>query len=244
MKRYNLIGVICLIICYEWCAVLLDKPIILPSLQLVLLEMKRIISDPSFFQIVGATTVRTVKTYGTTFIVSLLLGIVAGYVPLIRSLLAPMINFLRAIPTISLTIILLIWFGQEYGPLMIMGLVIFPLLYELIENSMSRIDSDLSDVCKVFGATFLEKFKALYYPQILLALESGVQVTVGLSFKVIVMAEVIAQSSIGIGRQLSHEKTYLNMPAVFSWTLILVVLVMIFEILTQSLIKKMIRHLY
>ena len=58
-----------------------------------------------------------------------------------------------------------------------------------------------------------------------------------------VMAEVMGQSQVGIGQQLNYEKTYLNMPAVFAWTIVLILLVMFFEIIIGYLIKKLIRHL-
>ncbi|MBQ8993116.1 MAG: ABC transporter permease, partial [Turicibacter sp.] len=69
------------------------------------------------------------------------------------------------------------------------------------------------------------------------------QATIGLSFKVMVMAEVMAQSSVGIGQMLNYEKTYLNIAAVFAWTTILIVLVMIFELISSLLIDALIRHL-
>ncbi|MEE1236473.1 MAG: ABC transporter permease subunit, partial [Turicibacter sp.] len=171
------------------------------------------------------------------------LGIISGYFKRIEWLLLPIVTFLRTVPTISITLILLIWFGKELGPIMIMGIVVFPILYELILGAMKQIDQDLLDVCLLFGTTKFEKFKALYYPQLLKTLSSGIQATIGLSFKVMVMAEVMAQSSTGIGQMLNYEKTYLNMGAVFAWTIILIVLVMIFEVISSFLIDALIRHL-
>ena len=122
-------------------------------------------------------------TFSCVFIISLILGVFSGYFKIIRLLLSPIVTFLRTVPTISVTIILLIWFGRDLGPIMIMALVIFPLLYELIGGAINDIDSDLLDVCLLFGATHFETFKALYYPQLLKILSSGVQATIGLSLK-------------------------------------------------------------
>lgn len=97
-----------------------------------------------------------------------------------------------------------------------MGLVVFPILYELILGAMNTVNTDLMDVCLLFGSTPLEKFKALYYPQVIVVLNSGIQATLGLSFKVMVMAEVMSQSRIGIGQAFNYEKTYLNMAGVFA----------------------------
>lgn len=243
MKRYSISVIIGLMICYEIGVKIIQKSIILPSLTLVFSELIRIIFDPSFMIIIQATLLRTILTFLFVFAISLVLGILSGYFKRIEWLLLPIVTFLRTVPTISITLILLIWFGKEFGPIMIMGLVVFPILYELIVGAMKQIDHDLLDVCLLFGATKIEKFKALYYPQLLKTLSSGIQATIGLSFKVMVMAEVMAQSSVGIGQMLNYEKTYLNIAAVFAWTTILIVLVMIFELISSLLIDALIRHL-
>lgn len=243
MKRYMLLVIIGLMVLYELGVQLVNKPIILPSILLIFNELGRIMLSSSFLNIVLTTVIRTIMTFCFVFMMSLVLGVLSGYVKMIRMLLLPIVTLLRTIPTISITIILLIWFGRELGPIMIMALVIFPLLYELVGGAMNQVDPDLLDVCLLFGAPRLETFKALYYPQLLKTLSSGVQATIGLSFKVMVMAEVMAQSPIGIGQRLNYEKTYLNMPAVFAWTIVLIILVMIFEVISSHLIKELIRHL-
>ena len=243
MKRYSISLIIGLMICYEIGVKIVQKPIILPSLTLIFSELIRIILSSSFVIIIQATLLRAILTYIFVFMISLVLGIISGYFKRIEWLLLPIVTFLRTVPTISITLILLIWFGKELGPIMIMGLVVFPILYELILGAMKQIDQDLLDVCLLFGATHFETFKALYYPQLLKILSSGVQATIGLSFKVMVMAEVMGQSQVGIGQQLNYEKTYLNMPAVFAWTIVLILLVMFFEIIIGYLIKRLIRHL-
>ena len=243
MKRYSISVIIGLMIFYEISVKIIQKPIILPSLTLVFSELIRIIFDSSFMIIIQATLLRTILTFLFVFAISLVIGILSGYFKRIEWLLLPIVTLLRTVPTISITLILLIWFGKEFGPIMIMGLVVFPILYELIVGAMKQIDHDLLDVCLLFGATKIEKFKALYYPQLLKTLRSGIQATIGLSFKVMVMAEVMAQSSVGIGQMLNYEKTYLNIAAVFAWTTILIVLVMIFELISSFLIDALIRHL-
>lgn len=243
MKRYSMSVIIGLMIFYEIVVKIIQKPIILPSLRLIFSELFDIIVSLSFVTIIGATLFRTSLTFLFVFIISLVLGILSGYFKRIEWLLLPIVTFLRTVPTISVTLILLIWFGRDLGPVMIMGLVIFPILYELILGAMKQIDHDLLDVCLLFGATKVEKFKALYYPQLLKTLSSGIQATIGLSFKVMVMAEVMAQSTVGIGQVLNYEKTYLNIAAVFAWTAILIILVMIFELISRFVIDALIRHL-
>ena len=56
------------------------------------------------------------------------------------------------------------------------------------------------------------------------------------------MAEVMAQSRIGIGQALNYEKTYLNMAGVFVWTIILILIVMIFDFLISMIMKFLLKQ--
>lgn len=243
MKKQSLCSILMLLISYELFSKMVDKPIILPSCLEIMNEIIVIVSQSDFGEIVFSTLSKTLIGFVSVLVVSLILGILAGYFKGLFLFLFPMVTLLRTVPTVSIIIIILIWFGREVGPIFIVGLVVFPILYELISGSMNQVDSDLEDVCYLFGSTPLEKFKALYYPQVLISLYSGIQATLGLCFKVMVMAEVMAQSRLGIGQALNYEKTYLNMAGVFAWTILLILIVLVFDGTVSIFMKRLLREL-
>lgn len=243
MKKYSIISMIILILIYECFSSSVGKPLILPSWQSILTEIFVIIKSSMFIEIVSTTVTRTVVTFIGIMVLALVMGIIAGYYRVIQAILNPIVMLLRTIPTVSLIIILLIWFGRELGPTMIVALVIFPIVYELVVGAIRNVDGDLKDVCLLFGCTVWEKFFALYYPNLIYSLSSGMQATLGLAFKVMVMAEVMAQSRIGIGQALNYEKTYLNMAGVFGWTMILVGLVILFDFLIGIVMTSLVKRL-
>lgn len=243
MKKQSLGSIIVLFSLYELFSRIVDKAIILPSCLEIMNEVIVIVSRADFGDIVFSTLSKTLTAFVSVLTISLVLGILAGYFKGLALFLFPMVTLLRTIPTVSIIIIILIWFGREVGPIFIVGLVVFPILYELISQSMNQVDADLRDVCYLFGGTPLEKFKALYYPQVLLSLYSGIQATLGLAFKVMVMAEVMAQSRLGIGQALNYEKTYLNMAGGLAWSILLMMIVLVFDAMVSYLMKKLLRGL-
>lgn len=243
MKKESLFSIAGLVVIYEFVAHSLNKSVIFPSSLEVVQELFRICQSSTFMIIILATLCKTLITFSIVLILSLVFGIVAGYSKLVQSLLSPLITLLRTIPTVSFIIIFLIWLGSELGPIFIVWLVVFPILYELILGAMNTVNMDLRDVCLLFGSTPLEKFKALYYPQVIVALNSGIQATLGLSFKVMVMAEVMSQSRIGIGQALNYEKTYLNMAGVFAWSIVLVLIVLLFDWVIGMVIRGLMKDL-
>ncbi len=237
MKKQSLGSIIVLFSLYELFSRIVDKAIILPSCLEIMNEVIVIVSRADFGDIVFSTLSKTLTAFVSVLAISLVLGILAGYFKGLALFLFPMVTLLRTIPTVSIIIIILIWFGREVGPIFIVGLVVFPILYELISQSMNQVDADLRDVCYLFGGTPLEKFKALYYPQVLLSLYSGIQATLGLAFK------VMAQSRLGIGQALNYEKTYLNMAGVLAWSILLMMIVLVFDAMVSYLMKKLLRGL-
>ena len=243
MKKYSVISIVLILLGYELFSFFVEKPLILPSLESIFIEILIIMKSESFIEVILMTVSRTVITFSLILVLVLVSGIFSAYSKIVEELLKPMVILLRTIPTVSLIIIVLIWFGRDLGPVIIVSLVIFPILYEIVLGSIKKVDNDLKDVCLLFGCTKFEKFWALYYPNLIYNLSSGIQATLGLSFKVMVMAEVLAQSRVGIGQALNYEKTYLNISGVFGWTFILIIIVILFDffidIIMQILLNKL-----
>jgi NitT/TauT family transport system permease protein len=57
--------------------------------------------------------------------------------------------------------------------------------------------------------------------------------SIGLGFKVIVMAEFISQARRGIGRELHDASISIEYVQVFAWTIIMIIIVVIFESLLK-----------
>ena len=62
--------------------------------------------------------------------------------------------------------------------------------------------------------------------------------SIGLSFKAMVMAEYISQTQKSIGFSLLNAKSWLEYPTVFAWTIILIILAMIVEMISAYIIKR------
>ncbi|HAX72046.1 MAG TPA: ABC transporter permease [Firmicutes bacterium] len=238
MKKEHVFSILCLMGSYEYLSIVVDKPIVLPRSLAIFEALVEIIISSEFLFIVWATVARTWLAFGLMIILSLGLGVLAGYHKGVRLFLEPVVTFVRSVPTISVMIIFLMWFGRDVGPIYIISFVVFPILYEFVLGAFSMVSDELVDVCHLFGSRGVEKFKALYYPHLLFQLRGGIKATLGLAFKVSVMSEVLAQTPRGIGQALNVEKTYLNMAGVFAWTLILIALVWGFEQLLQKVMKS------
>ena len=77
-------------------------------------------------------------------------------------------------------------------------------------------------------------------PDIFEALKTGV----GMGFKVCVMAEILSQVRIGIGREMNYGRLNLDISSVFAWTILLIListlLQKLLDIVQKITIKKLI----
>lgn len=125
MKKQSLGSIIVLFSLYELFSRIVDKAIILPSCLEIMNEVIVIVSRADFGDIVFSTLSKTLTAFVSVLAISLVLGILAGYFKGLALFLFPMVTLLRTIPTVSIIIIILIWFGREVGPIFIVGLVVF-----------------------------------------------------------------------------------------------------------------------
>ena len=108
MKIYTVISMFIVLVVYEYFSFSVGKPLILPSGESILMEIFTIIRGTTFIEIISVTVVRTLVTFVCILVLSLVVGILAGYYKVVAALLNPAMILLRTIPTVSLILILLI----------------------------------------------------------------------------------------------------------------------------------------
>jgi NitT/TauT family transport system permease protein len=78
----------------------------------------------------------------------------------------------------------------------------------------------------------------LYIPSILPYLLAGASNAMGITWKVIIAAEILSQPSFAIGTNLMIAKIELETAQVFAWTVVAIIISFIFEYLLDSLENK------
>ncbi|MDY0278511.1 MAG: ABC transporter permease subunit [Acholeplasma sp.] len=163
-----------------------------------------------------------------------LLGLMAGNFNILDELLKPLVSALRSLPIASIIIIIMILFGRNNSLYIITFLMIFPLVYEASKSGVQNIDQALKDnIALETHSTWILLYR-VQLPLSLPFIRTSLFQSIGLGFKVIVMAEFITQAKIGIGRELFDGSISIQYDLVFAWTILLIILVIIFE----SILRK------
>lgn len=116
--------------------------------------------------------------------------------------------------------------------------MVLPVIYTNMLIGIRSVDRQLLEMAQVFRVPALRTVRYIYLPQIMPFFYSGCSVSLGLSWKAGVAAEVIGIPRGSIGERLQQAKVYLDTPDLFAWTLVIVVLSLTFERLVLYIIKK------
>lgn len=223
------------LLAWQFASLAVDSALILPGPAQTVSEAGRIIQNPDFPGILAASFGRIGISFVLALGLALLLGIPAGIVPRIEQLLSAPMRVMRAVPTMGIILLSLIWLSSEGAPLFVCTLVVMPLLYGGISGAIRAIDPGLIELHKVFPVPLSRRIFRFYIPAILPAFTGSLVAALSLNVKVMIAAEVLSQPRLAIGTAFQIERAQLNTPGVFAWCLIVILLSAVLDLLLRRL---------
>ena len=242
-SKYTLISCVLFIILWEISAVLINNDIYIPKIECILWEVVNLVRDKHFYIYASSSFLRTVISYSAALILSIILGILSLVYPFFRYLINPINLFIKTIPTLVLVVLALVWFDKDKAPFIVGFAIIFPILYEGIQNSLCKIDEKILEMCNIYEVSMYDKIRKIYIPTIKFYIINIFVSTISLTFKVVIAGEVHGQPRYGIGSQIQLEKVNFNTTGIFAWILIIVFISLIFELINMKLNKVTYRWL-
>ena len=149
--------------------------------------------------------------------------------------------FCKAVPVAVFAVLLLIWWGASPLAVAVCFLVVFPNIYLNTLEGLKSADAELIEMSEVFRLPFATRFFYIYRPALKPFLLSAFQLSLGMSWKSGVAAEVIGIPKTSIGEQLYYTKLYLDTSGLFAWTFSIILISAVFEFVFLTLLKK-VRH--
>ena len=207
-----------------------DNQMIYPSLGAIFKAFPKIMTV-SNLKAFGFTILRVLLNIGICLVVAFLLAIVTIKVSFIYQIIAPLMRLMRTVPFICLSLMIVLFFSKIIAPFIVAVVVILPLMYEGILAGFRQIKPNLKDDLALLDLSFGTKLTKVYIPICVPSILLTLLQTLGLSFKVMIMGEYFAQTKNSLGNVLYDVKSNIYMDELFAWTIIIVLLVAIGEIL-------------
>ncbi|NLL56564.1 MAG: ABC transporter permease subunit [Clostridiales bacterium] len=238
---YPVISLGLLILIWFVTAKVVDIELIIPSISATVKEFFALLGQKQFYSAILGTLNRTLISFLLAFIMAIALAIISAFLPFLNKLLSPIVTVVRAIPTMSLILLTIIWLNPQTSPLLIGFVIVFPIMYSSFYTAIISVDNDLIQMSKAYNVSKKDMVLSLYLPNIAPSFFDTVRSTISLNLKIIISAEVLAQTKISMGVMMQMSKAYLETAQLLAWTLVAIILSYLLEIIVYSIKKATIR---
>ncbi len=233
----QLFGVIVLLIIWASAAAFIHEPVLLPSP-----------ADVAHVWIAQALSVRTYQIIGDSLgrlALSLIMVVILSHIiaytmklsQFFRGFFGFLLSLIKTIPNIAIIFLALIWLGKQGSILLVALLVLLPLMVEQLVVALDHYPKSLRDATVLFAPTYLERFLFLYFPYEWRFFLSSLNACFALGLKVLVMAELLNGLQTGIGFYLQYARLNLETSQIFSWTIWMVLISVLFDAGMQRLAR-------
>ena len=153
-------------------------------------------------------------------------------------LLSPAIRVVRATPVASFILLVLLWTGKDLVPAVIAALMVVPVVWGNLSRGIRETDRQLLELAHAYRFSFFKMVRLVYLPSLRPYFVSAITTAMGLAWKSGVAAEVLCVPNASIGTQIFNTKLYLEIPDLFAWTAVVVVLSLALEKLLRTALER------
>lgn len=218
---------------------IIDNRIILSGPVHIVQALVRHMTETDFWVICAASFLRITAGFLLSFLAGFFLAVLSHRFRFLQDFISPIMMTLKVVPMISFVIMLLIWVGNQALTVYLSFLIVLPLIYTSTLSGLNAVDQNLLEISREYGFSRWYRFLYVYRPAFMPFVLSSCKVSLGMSWKSGIMAEVIGTPRPSIGREMYAAKTYLQTADLFAWTIVVIILSLLFEKAFLWLMKKL-----
>lgn len=221
---------LCYIISYR-----VGNDLIAPAPHEVFKEFIRIVGEKGFFKRVFSTLIRSFYGYVLSFAVALAFAVAAKSSTAIEKILYPVTVVSRAIPTMSIILLCLMWLKSGTIPIVVSFAILFPMIYSQIISVLNSSDNKIKQMMKVYKVPAAKRFFKYYLPDTTTRLYPQFVATFSFNIKLTISGEAMAYTLNSIGQSMKSANMNLETANLLSWTLTAILLSFIVELVLKAL---------
>ncbi|TYB30354.1 MAG: ABC transporter permease subunit [Candidatus Mcinerneyibacterium aminivorans] len=201
--------------------------IILPSPFEVVISFINNINDKNFFKHIGVTVYKAFWGIVISFLLAFPIGVLMGIKKEVYDFFHPFVVFIQSMPVIAWVLLALIWFDNNFIPVFVVIIAVIPIIILNIAEGVKRVDHKLLEMAEIYKLSKGKVIKNIYIPSIAGYFESSLKIVFGNTFKVVVMAEVLAHPGMGIGEKMSWARINIETADLLAWSFMVVIITFI-----------------
>lgn len=240
-KTLVAVGVLLILLGWHFTAESLGE-LIIATPQQAFRGMLAILSDPHNRADLWLSLQRIVQSVLLSSISGFVLGLLAGFYPLVRIVLSPLRWLLLSIPPVILVVLSMLWLGMGSAMIIFITLCLLtPSIYVNTEKAVRMIDPNLLEMSHVYRFSVRQRVWHVYIPAIAAPLNAALLLAMYKGVRLVVLAELLGGEN-GIGYTLAAARSNFDSQQLYGWVLIVLLIVACFEwLLLQPLQRYLTR---
>ena len=219
-------------------AILVDSSFALPAPLAVFSRLSELIFERDFALSVAWSVYRVILSLFIAVGLGVILGALSFVSPILRRLISPAMLAIRSAPVVSFIVLAMLWTTSDYLPVLISLLMCLPVVWGNVLQGLGAVDERLVEMASLYGVGRKRVWKQLYLRSVWPYLNAALFTCLGLGFKVTVAAEVLTSPKYAIGYQMYVSKLVLESEAAYAWTVVILLLSLLFEVWLKYLLKR------
>ncbi len=212
--------------------------LVLPSPKETFFTLFEMLHDDEVLENIAITTYRASMGFALSLIGGSILGLIAGLFMTASMMSRPIITILVGMPPIAWIVLAMIWFGMgDESVIFTVVVASFPIVFMGALQGTRTLEDDLKEMADSFHLPLHMKMFDLYFPHIFSYIFPAWVSALGMSWKIVVMAELLSASD-GIGAALSVARSQLDTPTALALVVIMIATLMIIEYVILEPIKR------
>lgn len=214
---------------WQLAAIFVGEELLLPGPGAVLRTLGALGVTAEFWRITGISLWRIFAGFLAGAALGAAVAVLTAAFSWADWLLSPAVRVIRAVPVASFIILVLLWVTTGRVPGVCAGLMVLPVVWENTAKGIAQTDPLLLEAARAYRFGRWKTARLVYFPSTLPYLVSGCCTGLGLAWKAGVAAEVLCLPTWAIGTEIFNGRRYLETPALFAWTIVVILLSFVLE---------------
>ena len=211
---------------------------ILPSPLETFRTLATLFQQPDFTQSLMITLKRAMVGFGVSLVVGTALGLAAGFLVTASIVSRPIVTILMGMPPIAWIVLAMIWFGMGDATVEFTVVVAsLPIVFVGALQGTRTLEDKFEEMADIFKVPRMMKFFDIYLPHIFSYVFPAWVAALGMAWKIVVMAELLATSD-GLGADLAMARSQLDTASALAIVVAMVGLLMVAEYIFLEPIKR------
>ncbi len=210
---------------------------IIPSFSDTIASIGAQLISSRFWLSFALTVWRTIYAWLLAFVLAVIFASLSALSMRFYRFFAPFIGVLRSLPTMAVTLMLLIWTTPRIAPVIVALMMLLPLTYTQLITAYKGIDPKLIEMADVYRLDKKTRLVHIYIPQMMPGIFAQAGANLSLTLKVMISAEVLSSTFRSIGGMMHDAAMYSQMAEMFAITIVMLIVGGLLEFLLGLLTR-------